>query len=643
VLSPGAPRGNGGGFGQHAAEAAAVPPANTTFLETFDGAPSSPQPFQADGWDVTVHSRDVETFYQLPPVLAHHGSNCASPGDNAAVTHGPVTAYADAVFRCADHVMTALNGGNYGMIYLTPNQLLDFSGGEGVVRFDMSTFVSSQRDWMDVWVTPFEDNLQGPLEDWIPDGQGVPRRAVHIRMNRGGTNAELTIFTGEVMREFQTQNLPSDGWKGFEQVLSPSAARRDTFELHVSRTRIKFGMPAYNLWWIDTQVADLGWSAGVVQFGHHSYNPTKCSPCSPDTWHWDNVSISPAVPFTMIGADRRYVDGNGLAEVRFDRPAPAGARLRFMAMSGPKPDISFDGGATWETAEEQPSSRPVADHFRMYFTPAPAGATSVRLRAAGGYWGGSWLARDFSIWSPGGGGNTQGALIPTAPPTATSPPTPAATATPAAAATRTPAAQPTTPAATATRTPAAQPPTQGADFGVQLSAGDSNVDPGAGVTLSAAVTSSRAANVLIDLEVRGPSGDLVFQRFFDNQSIGAGQTRQYNATWPVAANAERGYYTFRAGVFSPGWGTLYEWVNDGPRIFVRTNGSPGQGQSPSSAGAPPTSAPPPAPTATRAPAATTRPPSPTATRRPSATATTAPTSTTAPTPTSRRGRRGNNG
>ena len=48
--------------------------------------------------------------------------------------------------------------------------------------------------------------------------------------------------------------------------------------------------------------SSLGWTQGVVQFGHHSYTPFKdCEShpfiCEPDTWHWDNISINPAKPF----------------------------------------------------------------------------------------------------------------------------------------------------------------------------------------------------------------------------------------------------------------------------------------------------------------------------------------------------------
>ena len=34
------------------------------------------------------------------------------------------------VFRCKDHVMTAIRADDYGVIYLTPDRLLDWSDGD---------------------------------------------------------------------------------------------------------------------------------------------------------------------------------------------------------------------------------------------------------------------------------------------------------------------------------------------------------------------------------------------------------------------------------------------------------------------------------------------------------------------------------
>ena len=53
----------------------------TGWISMFDGAPSSPLPYNPSTWDVLVHSRDAATWKQLQPMDAHHGTNCAgSPG-----------------------------------------------------------------------------------------------------------------------------------------------------------------------------------------------------------------------------------------------------------------------------------------------------------------------------------------------------------------------------------------------------------------------------------------------------------------------------------------------------------------------------------------------------------------------------------
>jgi hypothetical protein len=362
------------------------------FLDTFDGRPAAPTPWHGAGWDVTVHSRNRETWDHLEPMAAGHGADCAAPP----ATH-MVTDYDDAVFQCNDHIMTSINAGGYGAIYLTPNQMVDFSEGEAVVRFDLSTIRSSPRDWVDLWLTPYEDQLQLPLESWLPDLTGEPSRSIHLKMD---FTDDLSIFKGFVYRGNTSEELKINTWDGYEKVLTPSAVRRDTIELHVSRTSVKLGMPRYNFWWIDTTMADLGWDHAVVQFGHHSYSPYKCdTTCAPNTWHWDNVTIAPAIPFTIIPADRRAASTDLGDTVQFDAPAPEGSHLRFVA-AGSGMQVSFDGGGSWQMAQ----ARPVRDGkdpkytVLSYWTPMPTGASSVTLR--GSDWGGgAWQARDFSIWS----------------------------------------------------------------------------------------------------------------------------------------------------------------------------------------------------------------------------------------------------
>src|SRR4051794_31463075 len=78
-----------------------------SFVETFDGSPAGPLPFSSPDWDVAVHSRDTGTWYQLEAMDMQHGPDCTPP----MATHHSNGAYADAVFLCKDHVMTAIQAG----------------------------------------------------------------------------------------------------------------------------------------------------------------------------------------------------------------------------------------------------------------------------------------------------------------------------------------------------------------------------------------------------------------------------------------------------------------------------------------------------------------------------------------------------
>ena len=105
--------------------------ASQTFLETFDGSPSSPTAWNGSNWDVAVHTRSQETWDAMSPTMAMHGSDCGAPP----ATH-TVNSYSGADFQCKDHVMTTMNDGGYGAVYLAPDAMADFSGGTAVVKFD---------------------------------------------------------------------------------------------------------------------------------------------------------------------------------------------------------------------------------------------------------------------------------------------------------------------------------------------------------------------------------------------------------------------------------------------------------------------------------------------------------------------------
>lgn len=374
-----------------------------TFTESFTGAPSSPAAWNPDNWDVSVHSRDLATWDRLLAMQADHGSDCAGPP----AKHATDT-YAGAVFQCKDHVMTSLFAEGYGVTYLTPNHMVDFSDGEAVVSFDISTLRTSRRDWWDVWISPMGSSLQLPLDPSLPDLSGPPEDAVLVTL---GDKNELQA---KIYRDFDTVQFPSypydrvpGNWStGYDAFLTPDAARRDKVEIRISQNHLKVGMPAYNFWWVDQAIPTLGWDMGVVQFGHHSYNPAKdCGAlnepgpdgaCRPNTWHWDNVSIAPAAPFSIVKGDLRTATPE-TPKVQLAAPAPAGAHLRFAGI-GTNLQVRFDGGPWQNVTRQLQSVDTASEHFASYWTTIPAKTRTIEFKGSN-WWGGPWRARDISVWS----------------------------------------------------------------------------------------------------------------------------------------------------------------------------------------------------------------------------------------------------
>lgn len=358
---------------------------------SFSGPTPSPVPFNEIGWDVQIHSRDRETWLAPQPVDAHHGMDCGPhPGVHA------VTRYEEMVFRCRDHLMTAIRADGYGVIVLTPDRMLDWSGGEAVLRFDVSTFRSSWRDWIKVWLSPFEAQLPVPAGAFVPDLNGPPAQALFLEMTSRGN------LCPRVVRNFEIIALACDDWRDLSERVPSSATTRTTVELRVSRTSVRVSLPQHAIVLSDVTLPQpLGFSQAVLQFAHYSYTPDKCDGCTgANTWHWDEVRAAPSVPFTIVRADRRYVDGAG-GEVRFAAPAPDGARLRFVA-AGVAPEVSLDGGATWARALAQRVLRD-GDPVQQYWMPVPAGTQRVRLRPGQplSWWPHRdvWVARDFALWA----------------------------------------------------------------------------------------------------------------------------------------------------------------------------------------------------------------------------------------------------
>ena len=404
------------------------------------GSPPAPQPVvqnaAAAHYDFQVHSRDSATA--MSPMAAQHGSACQGPP----ATHN-VSAFVDTVFVCNDHVMTAANSGDgYAMIAITPSQVVNCANGCSV-QWEMSTERQSLRDWPDVWLTPWLDNLTLPLSAHYPDLNGPPRVGIHVTADASQNSwSVMTINNGSE----SSLNGPGVSMSAGIAGGTNQAAVRQAFKLTLSTgpTRVRMerlaSATASAHVWFDGPCSCLLASDYVVQFAHHSYNPTKDGAGVPATWHWGNFVLQPAAPFNLIKSPTTLLTTAGT--VFFDAPAPANAYLRFTGLCR----VSVDG----VLAPKQRFTGSLAA-AASYFVPIAQGKQSVNISFSADGWYGPGFgcrAQGFAIWS-----QTGGAPSPT--PTSTIP-APTSTATPVATSTSTPV---NTPTPTATSTPTTVPST----------------------------------------------------------------------------------------------------------------------------------------------------------------------------------------
>ena len=134
-----------------------------------------------------------------------------------------------------------------------------------------------------------------------------------------------------------------------------------------------------------------------------------------------------------------------------------------------------------------------------------------------------------------------------------------------------------TPTATAPTNPTATPTaptTAPGSYTTSASVSGGTVSPGSTASISAAVTSGSAVNVLVDVEVYSPTWSKVYQTWFDSQAFAAGQQRFYPVSWNVPANAATGTYTVMVGIFHPGdWTPNYAWNDHAGTFSVAAGGA----------------------------------------------------------------------
>jgi hypothetical protein len=243
---------------------------------------------------------------------------------------------------------------------MTPAQMLDFSNG-GSVQFAVSTSKTDDRDWIDLWISPFDEQLLLPSGGIPPDLQGPTKDALNVVIN-------ASIPTTVNVQEYH--NFVESAFDGTGQSIEAceaslggvSATRRDPILLNMTRTHVRVdllvnGTPCTLF---NRDINDLGFTLGVVQVGHHSYAPDEASACNipgctvnrgtgaGNTYHWSSFSMSPAVPFTMLRGDMSLtgIQAGTTHTVNFAAPAPPNSFLRFSALAKRgSVTVSSNGGA----------------------------------------------------------------------------------------------------------------------------------------------------------------------------------------------------------------------------------------------------------------------------------------------------------
>ena len=97
------------------------------------------------------------------------------------------------------------------------------------------------------------------------------------------------------------------------------------------------------------------------------------------------------------------------------------------------------------------------------------------------------------------------------------------------------------------------------------------VHPGVTAAITATVTNggSLATGIIVDMEIRDGSNNLVDQQYLLGQSFAAGETKVLQWSWLVPANQGFGDLTVKIGVFSDHWSQLYAWNNRAATLTIR--------------------------------------------------------------------------
>ncbi|HZQ35580.1 MAG TPA: hypothetical protein VFD32_06580 [Dehalococcoidia bacterium] len=342
------------------------------------------------------------------------------------------------------------------------------------------------------------------------------------------------------------------------------------------------------------ELADSGpvavpFSRGLIWLEDVHYNAAKFGPTSSYTFQWDNVGFDgPRLPRDLAYdvADALTPAGGGRVNLGYavSNQAPTTLAVAGLADPGtaqkalltlnlfPFEARSFQyqlNGGAWHDSG-WPFGPDTTYQWNTLALPVPlselhAGQNAIALRLTAAD---TWVVANLDLILVGAGGTGGGGGRST--PTATA--SPSATASPTASPSPTPSPSPSP---TASPSPIPSPTVAPAPSFTATGSDTANpVMAGSGEALTATVKSATAATALVDMEVYDPTGQRVYQRYWDNQTFSAGQKRNYTNTWTVPAGQMTGMYTLKVGVYAPGWGQTYVWNGNAAQFAVATPATP---------------------------------------------------------------------
>ena len=92
--------------------------------------------------------------------------------------------------------------------------------------------------------------------------------------------------------------------------------------------------------------------------------------------------------------------------------------------------------------------------------------------------------------------------------------------------------------------------------------------PNQRVPIDVRVTGTVSVKVLVAIQVFHSGGQKVHEQVMDNQSFGPGESKPYSTFWTVPATAATGDYVVKVGVFTAGWGKMYDWNDEAGKFTV---------------------------------------------------------------------------